>query len=222
LAYDGSIMHAAKRSNRRDRYDTSGNSEAEYVDAAGTVLRNKQGFTELQFQCAEEESLAKAYELLFGEVRVDTKISVDLVRYIHGLIFGELFNWAGRWRTVNISKHGISWPPPIFIPENMDRFQRDVLDRYTAASVTDDDGFCRAVAIIHGEFLVIHPFREGNARTIKLATDLLAAQTGRPLLKYDQSEEGRERYIVAARISFRRDYRLMTEVIRQALHDARQ
>ena len=57
-----------------------------------------------------------------------------------------------------------------------------VLQKYPAKSLKEDEEFCGAVAEIQGEFLVIHPFREGNARTIKLMTDLLATQTGRPLL----------------------------------------
>lgn len=60
-------------------------------------------------------------------------------------------------------------------------------------------------AEIQGEFLVIHPFREGNARTIKLATDLLAVQTGRLPLTYDQSETGTRTYIEAAKTAFQRD-----------------
>lgn len=113
----------------------------------------------------------------------DTALTNSLVLHIHDRIFGALYEWAGRWRTVNISKPGITWPPAMFVPQN----------------------------------LVVHPFREGNARTIKLLTDLLAAQTGRPLLTYDQSDQGRERYIHAASMAFRKDYRPMVEVIRQAL-----
>jgi cell filamentation protein len=67
------------------------------------------------------------------------------------------------------------------------------------------------------EFLVIHPFREGNARTIKLLTDLLAVQTGRPLLIYDQSEEGQAAYIAAATAAFKINYAPMVNIIRQAL-----
>jgi cell filamentation protein len=86
----------------------------------------------------------------------------------------------------------------------------------------NDSAFCAAVAEVQGEFLVIHPFREGNARTIKLATDLLAAQTGRPLLAYDQTEEGATEYIEAAKAAFKRQYGPLTEVIRRALAQARQ
>lgn len=76
-------------------------------------------------------------------------------------------------------------------------------------------------AEVQGEFLVIHPFREGNARTIKLATDLLAAQTGRPLLAYDQTEQAVEEYIEAAKAAFKRRYGPLATIIRRALDQAR-
>ena len=42
---------------RRDRYDVSGNVEAQYVDAAETVLRNKLGITDLTaLQTVEEQA----------------------------------------------------------------------------------------------------------------------------------------------------------------------
>ena len=60
---------------RADRYDTSGDVEAQYLDEAQTVLVNKKGIADLQtLQVEEEEALARAYESLLGEVRVDTPI----------------------------------------------------------------------------------------------------------------------------------------------------
>ena len=188
------------------------------MDSAGTVLRNKLGITDLAtLQTAEEKALARAYRDLLREVRIHTPITSDLLRRVHARIFGELYEWAGRWRTVWISKPGITWPAPDFLDANMTAFDRDVLQKYPASDLVDEGVFCAAVGEIQGEFLVIHPFREGNARTIKLATDLLAAQTGRPLLAYDQSEAGRQDYLTAATAAFKRDYAPMIDVIRGAV-----
>ena len=212
--------HPKKRS---DRYDVSGNVEAQYVDEAETVLVNKKGITELEaLQVEEEEALARAYEALLSEVRVDTPITCELLLHIHARIFDDLYDWAGRWRTVWIRKPGVTWPAPDFLPSNMKAFEQNVLAKHPAGQLDDEDAFCRAVGEIQGEFLVIHPFREGNARTIKLATNLLAAQTERPLLKYDSSEDGKVAYITAAKRAFKQDYSLMTEIIRQALMRAQQ
>ncbi len=207
---------------RRDRYDVSGNVEAEYLDAEGTVLKNKLGITDLHtLQVAEEEALAGAYEALLAEVRTDTPMTCELLRHIHLRIFDDLYEWAGRWRTVWVSKPGITWPAPDFLDSNMQEFERAVLGRHPARMLSDDDIFSAAVGEIQGEFLVIHPFREGNARTIKLATDLLATQAGRPLLIYEGSEEGQDHYIAAAKAAFKKDYSPMTAIISQALARAR-
>jgi cell filamentation protein len=202
----------------RSRYDTTGNPEAEYVDAAQRVLRNKLGIVDrLVLEQAEEEALLKAYTRLWGEVRLTTPMTCALVLHVHSSIFGDLYEWAGKWRTVWISKPGMTWPAPDFLDQHMREFERDILSKHPAARLSDDEAFCRAVARIQGEFLVIHPFREGNARTIKLLTDLLAAQTGRAPLTYDRSEAGAAAYIAAAKAAFVRDYAPLSGIIRKAL-----
>ena len=112
--------------------------QAEYFDAEQTVLINKLGIKWLEpLQVAEEAALAKAYETLLHEVRVDTPMTCELIRHIHSRIFGELYAWAGRWRTVTISKPGITWPPPIFVPRAMDEFEWNVLAVSPTAIVDD-------------------------------------------------------------------------------------
>jgi hypothetical protein len=128
----------------RDRYDISGNAEAEYVDQAEAVLVNKLGVTDLEsLQIAEEEGLARAYESLLLELRTDTLLSCDLLRHIHGQIFGEIYEWAGHWRTVNISKAGITWPPAMFVAQAMQEFETKVLSKYPAAALIQDEAFLR-------------------------------------------------------------------------------
>lgn len=117
--------------------------------------------------------------------------------------------FAAAW----VSKLGITWPAPDFLDRNMQEFDREVLGRSPAQALSDDGAFCAAAGEIQGEFLVIHPFREGNARTIKLLTDLLAARSGRPLLIYDGCNEGQDRYIAAAKAAFKKDYTPMAEII---------
>ena len=145
-------------------------------------------------------------------------MSCELLRHIHSRIFGELFEWAGRWRTVTISKSNAIWPPPHYLDQAMASLEEEFLNRWPASALQVDNDFCRAVGEIQGEFLAIHPFREGNARTIKLLSDLLAAQSDRPLLAYDMTEVGQNRYIDAARVALaRKDYRPMIAIIAEAL-----
>lgn len=199
------------------RYSVGG-SENEYMDRAKTVLKNRKDIHDLKnLFIKEEKALAGAYEVLFGEVRSDTPMTSELIRHAHGRIFADLYEWAGRWRTVTISKPGVTWPPPDYLDEAMRKFEHDVLARYPASSLKSDRDFCAALGHIQGEFLAIHPFREGNARTIKLVTDLLAVQTGRLALIYDASKKGRDRYIAAAKSAMLQEYDPMIKVIQAAL-----
>lgn len=145
----------ADQPTHRDRYHVSGNIEAEYVDAEKLVLVNKLGISELALlQEHEERGLVEAYEKLLSEVTQDTPLSCDLLRYIHHAIFGELYERAGRWRTVWIQKTDTTWPPPDFLDRAMEALERDVLARHRAQSLRDDEAFCRAAGEIQGEFLV--------------------------------------------------------------------
>ncbi len=204
------------------RYSVGG-SENEYMDMGQTILKNKKDIANLRELFVEEEkALARAYELLLDEMRLDTPLSSELIRYVHGRIFGDLYDWSGRWRTVSISKEGTAWPPPTYLEEAMKKFEEGVLSKYSARSVESDDSFCAAVGHIQGEFLAIHPFREGNARTIKLVTDLLAVQTGRFALIYDPSDIGRNDYIAAAKAAMLQNYDPMIAIIRSTLSASRQ
>lgn len=203
------------------RYSVGG-SENQYMDEKQTVLKNKRGITDLQTLYVEEEkALAKAYESLLNEVRSDTPITSELIRYAHNVVFGDLYEWAGRWRMVTVSKPGVTWPPPDYLDEAMKAFERDVLSKYPAATLQSDKVFCEALGHIQGEFLAIHPFREGNARTIKLVTNLLAVQTGRLPLVYDASDSGRDQYIEAAKAAILKEYAPMITVIEKALSSSK-
>lgn len=205
-----------------DHYHVSGNAEAQFMDAAQTVLKNKKDITDAAtLGLVEQEALIVAYKTVLGEVNAATPITIELIRHIHKRIFGELYEWAGRWRTVWISKPGTTWPSPDYLDGLMEAFDRDILRRHRATMLTTDDIFCRAVAEIQGEFLVIHPFREGNARSIKLLSDVLASQTGLPPLRYDESDVGRKQYIRAAIDAFEKGYGAMEDVIRAALDRAK-
>src|ERR1700759_3580393 len=65
-------------------------------------------------------------------------------------------------------------------------------------------------------------FWPGNARTIKLMNNLLAAQTGRPLLAYDMSSDGQNSYSGTAGAALaKQDYKPLETIIRQALETAK-
>lgn len=132
-----------------DHYKVSGNAEAQFMDASQMVLKNKKGIADpAVLGAAEQEALAVAYKAVLGELTKETPITTDLIRHIHERIFGDLYEWAGRWRTVWISKPGTTWPSPDYLDRLMDQFEQEILRRYPAHLLTTDDLFCRAAAVI--------------------------------------------------------------------------
>ncbi len=74
-------------------------------------------------------------------------------------------------------KPGITFgAAPDFLEQNVQAFGPEVLVKYPPPVLTNDEPFCRGGGGNQGELLVIHPFRKGNARTIKMMTNLLAVQ----------------------------------------------
>ncbi len=210
--------HANVKNNQKgNRYIAVG-PETKFADSQSKVLVNKLGITRLNsLQIKEEEGLVDCYQRMIKRVNFDTPLSNALICEIHRAIFGELFEWAGKWRASWISKDQTVWANPIHIETLMQAFEAEVLQRAPLSQAISDCEFCSIVALIHGEFLTIHPFREGNARTIKVLTDLYAAQTGRRFLIYDQTEAGQTEYINAAIAAMGRDLLPMEAVIHGAL-----
>jgi cell filamentation protein len=108
------------------------------------------------------------------------RLSVTHYRSIHRHLFQDVFTWAGRFRTVRISKGGNMFCYPEHIKNQMAKLfaglQRDKHFRGLSAP-----GFAAESAHLLAELNAIHPFREGNGRTQLAFLTLLAEVAGHPL-----------------------------------------
>lgn len=108
------------------------------------------------------QSKKKAYTLF--ESGVIDSIEVGTFRglqQIHAYIFGGLYDFAGKMRTVNIAKGGFQFAMAHFLPTTLETIERmpedsfdDIVDKYV-------------------EMNVAHPFREGNGRSTRIWLDLM-------------------------------------------------
>lgn len=177
----------------------------------GEELPNKLGITdEDSLHAAEFEGFLTA-EILFTErLTRHTRFTVKYIQDIHRTALQGLYSFAGRFRTVNISKGGFVFPAARFIQESMAAFEREFLlplpDDYP-----DKASLVRDIARIHGELLFIHPFREGNGRTARILANLMARKQGFPGLNFEHVNF--EEYVIAVQQSARRDYSRMERII---------
>lgn len=201
----------------------AGNPENTFYEGEPQILVNKLGIRDAaEMRRQEKLALGNAYQTVLSS-RTHSQITAATFKAIHAAIFGELYEWAGRWRTVNIAKDGMKWPNAAFLEQSMQSFEKDVLQPVNASELRSEGDFCRAAARIHGEFIAVHPFREGNGRTARLACDLLAINAGLPILRYDRSPAGIERYVHANKlVVYRADYSLLEDVFAEAIGRARE
>lgn len=115
-----------------------------------------------------QEKLA-AFELAMSRTRVNEglpggKFDPDHLRAIHRHLFGDVYAWAGEWRTIRTGKGGNWFCYPEYIPREIDRHFRAMPD-LIAAGRSGAGSFATKAAAFLAELNAIHPFREGNGRT---------------------------------------------------------
>jgi len=135
----------------------------EYLDPASGVLRNRFGIVDAAILEMTEADLvaARSREL----VRNPLKGQFDLrhLQAIHHYLFGDLYEWAGELRTVDISKNDNMFAHHAHIVSAAELiFERLAAEQYLAG--LDTDAFSSRVAYFLGEINALHPFREGNGR----------------------------------------------------------
>lgn len=182
-----------------DRYDASGSSEGQFQPGSNDqVLLNKLDLTD-QSEMDEVELglLDDITRALLDEVEIDQPITVDDVSKWHRRWLGNVYTWAGQFRSVNMGKDGFPFAAANLIPKLMSDFDENYLQRYTPCDGIDDEQLVEALATVHIEFILIHPYREGNGRLGRLLATIMALQAGKPPLDFTYLSENKIEYIQA-------------------------
>ncbi|RYE89881.1 MAG: cell filamentation protein Fic [Cytophagaceae bacterium] len=188
-----------------------------YRTSAGEseILPNLLGLTQAsEIGLAEFEGFLRAEILLSEVLQPTTRFTAGYVREVHRLALAHLYEFAGKYREVNLSKGGFTFPAARFLAASMQQFERDLLHplprAYASVEPLLDD-----VAAVHGELLFIHPFREGNGRTARLVANLMLEQHGyeRPRWELITAAEF-PRYVAAVQQSALGNYAPMRQLMR--------
>src|SRR5664280_2534055 len=142
---------------------TSGSSDP-YLYPGTTVLKNLRGLTDPKQQERLEARRThwRIAELI--EAPLSGAFDVAHLKAIHRYIFQDVYEWAGRFRTVNISKGGHLFGLAAFLEPALQHTLGKLAAGNGLASV-DAERFAERAAYYLGELNAAHPFREGNGRT---------------------------------------------------------
>ncbi len=138
---------------------------------------------------------------------------------LHRSWLSEIYDFAGMLREVNVSKGGILFCPTENIPAMLSEFESSTLKPFTPCIGFTDNELAVALAEVHVELVLIHPFREGNGRLARWLSLLMALQAGKPAISWarEETDHGRKHYFEVLGKGFAGDPRPCTEFFYQKL-----
>lgn len=128
------------------------------------VLPNKLNIThQLELNKTEEKISKQKAKRMFesGDInRMEIGTFAGLAQ-IHACLFGDLYDFAGKLREVNIVKGSFRFAPLMYLPQSLEHISampqstfEEIIEKYV-------------------EMNVAHPFREGNGRATRIWLDLI-------------------------------------------------
>lgn len=144
-----------------------------------STLRNLYQERDAQVLKAREytQVARRAAEISAGIVQIPQTFDAEHLKAIHRHLFQDVYEWAGEYRTVDITK-GMT----AFASANdgsIDRRLSNVQDLVARASWSELEQtvFVENASAVFAELNQAHPFREGNGRSTKVFMELLADTT---------------------------------------------
>ena len=169
------------------------------------ALENKLGITDSAELAREEEKISKKKAVwLFESGTLDTLPvgTFSALQAIHKYLFEDIYDFAGKLRTVNIAKSNFRFAPLIYLDAalaNIDKMPQSTYDEIIEKYV---------------EMNIAHPFREGNGRSTRIWLDLMLKKGISKVV--DWSKVDKEDYLLAMERSPIKDTEIKV-VLRSAL-----
>ena len=159
------------------KYDVYTTTQSIYCYPDSNVLKNKLNIRDNKLlKTAEEEiTLIKQMELLKNPLKGN--FSKAHLMNIHKFIFEDIYSFAGKIRREQISKADTMFYPPNLIDRELDKVFAKIKEK-NMLKETDEEKIFDNLAYIMAELNIIHPFREGNGRSIREFIRLMAKRMG--------------------------------------------
>lgn len=150
------------------------------------ALENKLGIKSSAELAREEERISKKKAVEMFENGMLEKLEAGKFQTlceIHKYLFDDIYDFAGKIRTVNLSKGNFRFAPLMYLEtaiKNVDKMPQNTFDEIVEKYV---------------EMNIVHPFREGNGRSMRIWLDMmLKKQIGQVV---DWSKIEKEDYLMA-------------------------
>jgi cell filamentation protein len=158
----------------------AGDSGDPYLDKATGVLRNLLGIGNQAALDKAESSLSFLRSNELSEFPVQGNFDLAHLQAIHQRLFGDVYDWAGQIRQVEIQKGSTAFARQLAIEGAARQLFKLLADERQLKGL-DVELFSQRAGHYLGEINVLHPFREGNGRTQREFIRQLAQAAGHRL-----------------------------------------
>lgn len=145
------------------------------------ILQNKLGLTNEAELARAEEKLSKTRALELYDIGLLDTFEVGTFKglaAIHKYLFGDVYEFAGQMRTVNIAKGNFRFAPVMYL--------RPALESIDAMPQSSFDEIIEKYV----EMNVAHPFREGNGRSTRIWLDAILKKELHQVIDWSRVDKG--------------------------------
>lgn len=175
------------------------------------ILENKLGITDqVELARAEEKISKQKARQLFdsGDINQAEVGTFAGLAFIHGYLFGDIYDFAGKVRDVNIAKGDTAFARVMYLDvslKNIEKMPQSTFDEIIEKYV---------------EMNMVHPFREGNGRATRIWLDLILKKEIQRVVDWNQVDK--EEYLSAMQRSVVKDLEikaLLKQALTEKIHD---
>ena len=191
------------------RYD----ADDTYCYPGTDVLRNKAEITNAEDLDAYEGELSTLRSIEILENPIAGQFDLAHLQRIHLALFQDVYDWAGKIRTVDISRGNSRFANVRFI----ESAANDILNKLARENWLrglDADTLSKRLAHYLSEINALHPFREGNGRVQRIFISQLSQSAGYQL---DYSDLEQEQIYRAMELAFNGNESILADLILERL-----
>lgn len=159
------------------KYDREEVTQSLYCYPDTNILKNKAGIKDSEALVKFEADVTAIRQYMLEKRPIKGKFGIAHLKNIHKFIFQDVYPFAGKFRLEDIWKGDTFFCKSQFVEANLN----SLLVRLAGESWLKglrEDYFVQKAACYMSELNVIHPFREGNGRTIREFIRCIALKSG--------------------------------------------
>lgn len=175
------------------------------------ILDNKLNITsQIELSKVEEKISKQKAKQLFdsGDINRVQIGTFEGLQYIHKYLFEDIYDFAGKIRTVNIAKSNFRFAPVMYLESSLKYI--DTMPQTTFDQIIEK----------YVEMNIAHPFREGNGRTTRIWLDLILKENIKQVIDWNLVDK--DEYLSAMERSVVKDIEikhLLKQVLTTEIND---